>query len=284
MPDVKALDSTIHYLESGSGTPFVFLHGNPSSSHLWRGVLPGVGPGRLLAPDLIGMGRSGKPDIAYTFEDHARYLDEWFDAVGLDRVVLVGHDWGGALAFDWAARHPDRVLGVAFLESIVKPMAWDELSPQARTRAEIIRGDEGEKLYLDENLFVRQAFTGGVLTPVSDEDLEVYLAPYPTRESRRPLLAWARQMPLGGVPAELVARIEAYDAWLATSSQVPKLLMTFEGSPTLLITEAMADWCAGHIASQEIVHCGKAGHHAPEDRPAEIAAAISAWADRHGLH
>jgi haloalkane dehalogenase len=200
-----------------------------------------VGPGRLLAPDLIGM------------------------------------------AFDWAARHQDRVLGIAFAESIVKPMDWDELSPQARARGEKIRGAEGEELYLGQDLFIRQAFTGGVLTPVSARDLEVYLAPYPTRESRLPLLAWARQMPLGGEPAELVTRIEAYDAWLAASPQVPRLLMTFDGSPTLLITEAMADWCASHIASLEIARCGKAGHHAPEDRPAEIAAAISAWADRHGL-
>jgi haloalkane dehalogenase len=122
-----------------------------------------------------------------------------------------------------------------------------------------------------------------VLTPVSARDLEAYLAPYPTRESRRPLLAWARQMPIGGEPAGLVTRIEACDTWLAASPQVPKLLMTFEGSPTLLITKEMADWCASHIASLEIAHCGKAGHHAPEDRPAEIAAAVSAWADRHGL-
>jgi haloalkane dehalogenase len=241
-----------------------------------------VGPGRLVAPDLIGMGRSGKPDIGYAFDDHARYLDAWFDAVGLDRVVLVGHDWGGALSFDWAARHPERVLGLAFLESIVKPMGWDELSPQARARSERIRSAEGEALYLDQDLLIRQAFTGGVLTPVSEQDLEAYLAPYPTRESRRPLLAWARQMPLGGEPAGLITRIEAYDAWLAVSPQVPKLLMTFEGSPTLL-SPATADWCASHIASLEITHCGTAGHHAPEDRPAEIAAAISAWADRHGL-
>lgn len=282
MPDVKTLDSTMHYQDSGSGTPFVFLHGNPSSSYLWREILPEVGPGRLLAPDLIGMGLSGKPDIGYAFDDHARYLDEWFEVMGLDRVVLVGHDWGGALAFDWAARHPERVLGIAFLESIVKPMGLDELSPQARARSESIRSAEGEALYLDQDLLVRQAFTGGVLTPVSEHDLQVYLAPYPTRESRRPLLAWARQLPLGGEPARLVARIEAYDAWLAASPQVPKLMMTFEGSPTLL-SPATADWCAQHIASLEIVHCGKAGHHAPEDRPAEIAAAISAWADGHGL-
>jgi haloalkane dehalogenase len=282
MPDVKALDSTIYYQDSGSGTPFVFLHGNPGSSYTWREVLPRVGPGRLLAPDLIGMGQSGKPDIGYSFDDHARYLDEWFDAVGLDHVVLVGHDWGGALAFDWAARHPRRVLGIAFAESIVKPLGWDELSPQSRARAETIRGDKGEELYLDQDLLVRQAFTGGVLTPVSERDLAVYLAPYPSRESRRPLLAWARQMPLGGEPAGLVARIEAYDAWLAASPQVPKLMMTFEGSPTLL-SPATVDWCATHLAALEITHCGQAGHHAPEDRPAEIAAAISAWADGHGL-
>jgi haloalkane dehalogenase len=282
MPDVKSLDSVMYYQESGSGTPFVFLHGNPGSSHLWRNILPRVGPGRLVAPDLIGMGRSGKPSIAYAFDDHARYLDAWFDALGLDRVVLVGHDWGGALAFDWAARHPERVLGIAFLESIIKPLGRDELSPQARARSETIRGAEGEALFLDQDLLVRQAFTGGVLTPVSDEDLAVYLAPYPTRESRRPLLAWARQLPIDGEPAGLITRIEAYDAWLAASPQVPKLLMTFEGSPTLL-SAATADWCATHIAALETVHCGKAGHHAPEDRPAEIAAAIAAWADRHQL-
>jgi haloalkane dehalogenase len=282
MPDVKALDSTIYYQESGGGTPFVFLHGNPASSYLWREVLPRVGPGRLLAPDLIGMGRSGKPDIAYSFDDHARYLDAWFDAVGLDRVVLVGHDWGGALSFDWAARHPERVLGIAFLESIVKPMGWDELSPQARARTEAVRGEAGEELFLDQDLLVRQAFTGGVLTPVSDQDLEVYLAPYPTRESRRPLLAWARQLPIGGEPAGLIPRIEAYDAWLAASARVPKLMMTFEGSPTLL-SAATAGWCASHVAALETVYCGEAGHHAPEDRPAEIAAALSGWADRHAL-
>jgi haloalkane dehalogenase len=282
MPDIKTLDSVIHYRETGDGATFVFLHGNPGSSYTWRNVLPRVGPGRLLAPDLIGMGLSGQPDIAYAFDDHARYLDAWFDEAAPGRVVLVGHDWGGALAFDWAARHPERVLGIAFLESILKPMGWEELSPQARARSEAIRGAKGEELYLDQDLMVRQAFTGGVLTPVSDADLQVYLAPYPDRESRRPLLAWARQLPLGGEPAALVARIEAYDAWLAASPQVPKLMLTFEGSPTLL-GPATADWAASHVAALETVRCGRDGHHATEDRPAEIAAAISAWADRHHL-
>jgi haloalkane dehalogenase len=282
MPSIDVLDSSIYYQETGSGTAVVLLHGNPGSSHQWRKVLLRLGDGRLLAPDLIGMGRSGKPHIAYSFADHARYLDAWFDALALDRVVLIGHDWGGALAFDWGSRHPERVLGIAFLETIVKPMAWDDLSPQARQRSEMVLSPAGENMLLGEDRLVRMAFTGGgVLTPVSDQDLEVYLAPYPTRESRRPLLAWARQIPLGGQPAEVVARVEAYDAWLATSTNVPKLLMTFDGSPTLLIDEKLADWCATHIASLEIVACGQAAHHAPEDRPEEIAAAVSAWVDRH---
>jgi haloalkane dehalogenase len=284
MPDVDVLDAHINYHDSGSGTALVFLHGNPGSAHTWRNVLPHVGHGRLLAPDLIGMGRSGKPDIPYLFDDHARYLDAWFDAIGLDSVVLIGHDWGGALAFDWAARHPERVLGVAFFESILKPMAWTDISPQARERFELIRTPgAGEEMVLDKNLFVRQAFTGGVLTPVGNTDLEAYLAPFPTRDSRRPVLAWARQMPLGGEPAELVTRIEAYDKWLATSHDVPKLLMTFEGSPTLMIRDDLARWCREHIAALETVSCGTAGHHATEDRPGEIAAATAAWLDRHAL-
>ena len=124
MPQQQILDSHVHYEDVGSGVPYVFLHGNPASSYLWRNVIRGLESGRRLAPDLIGMGQSGKPDIAYSFADHARYLDEWFDALELETVVLVGHDWGGALAFDWAARHPQRVGGIVFLESIVKPMEW----------------------------------------------------------------------------------------------------------------------------------------------------------------
>jgi haloalkane dehalogenase len=159
----------------------------------------------------------------------------------------------------------------------------EELSLQARARAETIRTPgTGDEMILDQNLFIRQAFTGGVLTP-DDEDLQTYLAPYQTRESRRPILAWARQMPLGGEPAELVTRIDAYDAWLASSVDIPKLLLTFEGSPTLLIANELADWCQTHISALETVPCGHAGHHAPEDRPEEIAGAISAWVDRHRL-
>ncbi|MCX4682991.1 haloalkane dehalogenase [Kitasatospora purpeofusca] len=286
MPVQPVLDSTMFHRESGAGAPVVFLHGNPTSSHLWRDVLPAVGgPGRLLAPDLIGMGESGKPDIAYTFADQARYLDAWFDALGLDEVVLVGHDWGGALAFDWAARHPGRVRGIAFTETIVKPMTWEEFPEGGRPLFEAIRTPGvGEALILDDNAFIEQVLPGSVATPLAPADLDVYRAPYPTGESRRPLLQWPRSMPLGGEPAEVVARITAYDRWLAASADVPKLLLTFEAGPGAMMGPAIVDWCAENIAGLEIEHHDAvAGHHTPEDHPRAIGAAVAAWADRHKL-
>ncbi|MFB6780355.1 haloalkane dehalogenase [Streptomyces sp. NPDC056352] len=287
MPTLNVLDSTVHYEETGNptGIPFVFLHGNPASSHLWRNVLPRIGaPARLLAPDLIGMGRSGKPDIPYGFADHARYLDAWFDALGLDRAVLVGIDWGGALAFDRAARHPGRTRGLAFMETIVRPMSWAEFPAAARSRFEAFRTPGvGESLVLEQNVFIEQAFGRTVLTALSDEDLAVYRAPYPTPGSRRSLLEWSRAMPLDGEPSDVVARIKEYDDWLARSTDVPKLLLTFDTSPTLMIGEEMAAWCAANIASLETVHCGPAGHLAPEDQPEAIAMALTSWAERNGF-
>ena len=276
MPTIDVLDSTIHY--EGESGPIVYLHGNPTSSHAWRKVLPRTGG---LAPDLIGMGRSGKPDIAYSFADHARYLDAWFDAVGLDDVILVGHDWGGALAFDWAARHPDRVRGLAFFETILRPISWADYPPVAQERFKGYRTPGvGEPKILEENVFITEALHATTLTTLSDEDYAVYAAPYPTVESRRPLLAWPRATPIDGEPADVVARAEAYDAWLAASPDVPKLLLTFEGSPTLMIGPALEAWCRENIAALEVVPCGPAGHLALEDRPEAIGDALISWLDR----
>ncbi|MGA6205334.1 haloalkane dehalogenase [Nocardia testacea] len=283
MPDTRVLDSTIHHRETGTGMPIVFLHGNPTSSYLWRNVLPGVGPGRLLAPDLIGMGDSGKPPIDYVFADHARYLEAWLDAMSLDRVVLVGHDWGGALAFDWAARHPDRVRGIAFTETIVKPMTWEEFPEAGRDLWRAIRTDGvGESMFLDDS------FVTDGLRAISDrldpDDLEVYQRPYPTRESRIPLLRWARSMPLDGTPNDVVARAEAYDRWLASSPDVPKLMVTFTPAYGTMTEPAVIDWCAKNIAALDIRRFNEvAGHHTPEDHPDLLAAAISDWLDRNNL-
>ncbi|MCX5391635.1 haloalkane dehalogenase [Streptomyces sp. NBC_00094] len=292
MPMIDVLDSAMYYesyegtgSHQGTGTPFVFLHGNPTSSHLWRHVLPAVGGGRrLLAPDLIGMGRSGKPEITYGYGEQARYLEAWCEALGLDEVVLVGTDWGGSLAFDLAARHPGRVRGVAFMETILRPMAWAEFPEKARDRWRAFRTPGvGEELVLEKNLFIEDSFTQTVLTGLAEADLDAYRAPFPTPESRRPMLEWARAMPLDGEPAQVVARIEEYGKWLAASPEVPKLLLTFEGSPTLMIDGPTAEWCAEHISALTTVACGPAGHQAPEDRPQEIAEALTAWADLHGL-
>lgn len=285
MPTVDVLDSTMAYLDVGEGTPFIFLHGNPTSSHLWRRVIAHVGkPDRCLAPDLIGMGASGKPPIAYRFSDHARYLDAWFDALDLDQLVLVGHDWGGALAFDWAARHPGRTRGVVFMETIVRPMSWSDLGEGAQNIFRSLRtAGVGEAMVLDQNVFIEQALPGLVVSGLGDDDLSAYRMPYPTPDSRIPLLQWPRELPLDGEPADVVTRVEAYDEWLAGSPEVPKLLLAFEGGPGLMMTQDVIAWCESNIAALEIESCGHAGHHAPEDQPGLIASAIGAWAERHGL-
>jgi haloalkane dehalogenase len=276
MPSIDVLDSTIHYEISGDA-PVVYLHGNPTSSHAWRHVLPRTGG---VAPDLIGMGRSGKPDIAYSFADHARYLDAFVDRVGLDQVVLVGHDWGGALAFDWAARHPERVRGIAFFETILKPLSWADYPPVAQERFKGYRtAGVGERKILEENVFITEALNATTLTTLSDEDYAIYAAPYPTPETRRPLLAWPRATPIDGEPADVVARAEAYDAYLA-SDPVPKLLLTFVGSPTLMIKAELTAWCEANMAALEVVHCGAAGHLALEDQPGAIGDALVAWFSR----
>jgi haloalkane dehalogenase len=229
------------------------------------------------------MGDSGKPPIEYRFADHARYLEAWFDALELDRVILIGHDWGGALACDWASHHPDRTLGIAFLEAVIRPGSWSDLNEQAQQLFQAFRTPGvGEELILDQNAFIEGALPRTVASGLSDEDLEAYRKPYPTRESRLPLLQWPREIPLDGEPADVVERVEAFDRWLARSVEVPKLLIAFEPGPGTM-AQAVVDWCRDSIASLEIEQCGLAGHHAPEDQPEAIAAAIVAWMDRHQL-
>ena len=285
MPVIDVLDSTMNYREIGTGTPLVFLHGNPTSSYLWRHILPAVGDsGRRLAPDLIGMGESGKPAIDYSFDDQARYLDAWFDAMELDQVVLVGHDWGGALAFDWATRHPDRVRGIAFNETIVKPMSWDEFPAAGHDLFRSIKTPGVGEAMFESNAFIDGLDAGTVAGNLTEADLDVYRKPYPDAASRKPMLRWARSMPLGGEPADVVAKVERYDEWMAASTDVPKLMLTFEPGPGTMQGQVLTDWCIANIASLDIAHHDLvAGHHAPEDHPAAVADSISAWLDKHDL-
>ncbi len=274
--DLAILGSTMHYREAGAGEPIVFLHGNPTSSYLWRNVIPELeGEGRCLAPDLIGMGKSGKPAIDYSFADHARFLDAWFDALGLDGVTLVVHDWGSALGFDWARRHPDRVAGIAFMEAIVRPLAWSEWPEASRELFRAFRTPGvGETLILEKNVFVERVLPGSILRKLSAEEMAAYREPFPDPASRRPVWRWPNQIPLDGEPADAVALVDRYARWLG-DSEVPKLLLTFE--PGILIQGPILDWCRTKIRALAIQHVGPGSHFVQEDHPEKIGAAIRAW-------
>ncbi|MEI9938636.1 MAG: haloalkane dehalogenase [Pseudomonadota bacterium] len=285
---VPVLDSSLAYREAGAGTPLIFLHGNPLPSRVWRQVLPAVAEhARCLAPDLIGMGDSGKPDIAYRFSDHARYLDAWFDALDLRDVVLVGYDWGGALAMDWAARHPERVRGLVAFETFLRPMLWSEWTPAG---AELFRAlrtpGVGEKMVLETNQFLARSLQNGVRRGLSETEASAYLALYAGPAARRPILQWTREIPIEGEPADVHALVLRYDAWLATSA-VPKLLLSFERpaelQPSPTGSAAVIEWAREHAAALEVAELPLAGHHAPEDVPHEISATIIAWLARHAL-
>jgi haloalkane dehalogenase len=280
MPDVSVLDSTMHFEEKGEGDPIVLLHGNPTSSFLWRKVIPLLaGEGRVLAPDLIGMGRSGKPDIGYRFVDHTRYLDAWFEALALERVTLVGHDWGGALGFHWGRRHPDRVAAIAFMETIIKPVGWDEWPENAR---EIFQGfrtpGTGEQMILDQNLFIEGVLPAAMLRQLSPEEMEAYREPFREPAHRLPTLVWPRQIPIDGEPADVVELVNSYDRWLASSEDVPKLLLTFE--PGAIMSEPVVRWCRENVAALEVVHAGQGVHFVQEDEPEAIARIVGEWRRR----
>lgn len=280
MPDVSVLDSTMHYEEAGEGDPVILLHGNPTSSFLWRKVIPGVaGEGRVLAPDLIGMGRSGKPDIGYRFVEHARYLDAWFDALALERVTLVGHDWGGALGFHWARRHPDRVAAVAFMETIVKPTTWSEFPEAAREMFQGFRTPgTGEQLVLEQNMFVEAVLPASMLHQLTADEMNAYREPFLEPSHRLPTLTWPRELPIDGEPADVVELVDSYDRWLASSEDVPKLLLTFE--PGAIMSEPVVRWCQENIAALEVANAGQGIHFVQEDQPEAIARIVSEWRRR----
>ena len=274
---VAVLDSEMAYVDTGRGRPVVFLHGNPTSSYLWRNVIPHVeGVARCLAPDLIGMGRSGKaPAGSYRFVDHARYLDAWFDALTLRDVTLVVHDWGSALGFAWARRHPDRVAGLIYMEAIVRPLTWDEWPESARKIFQLMRSPAGEELVLQKNVFVERILPASIQRTLTDE-METYRAPFrEPGESRRPTLTWPREIPVAGEPADVV-RIAADNAqWLAKSS-VPKLFVNAE--PGSILVGPQREFCRTWPNQREVTVRGL--HFIQEDSPDEIGRAVADFVRR----
>ena len=276
---VDVLDSQMEFVAEGSGDAIVLLHGNPTSSYLWRNVIPHLaGLGRVLAPDLIGMGRSSSaPAGRYRFFDHARYLDAWFEVVEAgERVVLVGHDWGGALAFHWARRHPRRVQGIVYMETIVRPLAWAEWPEKARGIFQAMRSAAGEDLVLQKNVFVERILPASILRELSEAEEETYRAPFvEPGEKRRPTLTWPREIPLDGKPADVAALVAAYGKWLETS-RVPKLFINAE--PGSMLTGAQRDYCRRWPNQEEVTVRGS--HFIQEDSPHEIGAAVAAFVGR----
>jgi haloalkane dehalogenase len=273
---VAVLDSEMAYVDVGDGAPVVFLHGNPTSSYLWRNVLPHVADrARGLAPDLIGMGRSGRnPSGSYRFADHARYLDAWFDALDLRDAILVVHDWGSALGFDWARRNPNRVAGVAYMEAIVRPVAWAEWPETARKVFQGMRSPAGEEMVLQKNVFVERILPASVLRGLTDEEMAVYRAPFAEPgERRRPTLTWPREIPVEGEPADVVALVDEYAQWLAQSG-LPKLFVNAE--PGSILVGAQREFCRLWPNQREVTV--KGSHFVQEDSPHEIGRAVADFA------
>jgi len=264
------------YVDTGTGDPIVFLHGNPTSSYLWRNIIPNLtSAGRCLAPDLMGMGESGSSlDGSYRFADHSAVLDQWFDAVGLtSNVTLVIHDWGSALGFHWAKRHPERVKGIVYMEAIVRPVTWEDWPDAARQVFQGFRSPAGEEMVLEKNVFVERVLPGSVIRGLTEEEMTVYRKPYlEPGESRRPTLTWPREIPIDGEPADVVQIASEYSEWLA-GSQMPKLFINAE--PGAILTGPQRDFCRTWPNQQEVNVKGT--HFIQEDSPAEIGRAIAQW-------
>jgi len=267
------------YVEMGEGDPIIFQHGNPTSSYLWRNIMPELARhGRCVAVDLIGMGDSDKLDDvgadSYRYVEHREYLFAAWEQLGVaDKVTFVIHDWGSALGFDWARQHPDKVRGIAYMEGIVRPMSWDEWPEAIRPLFQGFRSEAGETMVLDKNVFVERVLPGSVLRGLTVDEMAVYQRPFETPgESRRPTLTWPRQIPLDGEPADVHEIVAAYADWLSRT-EVPKLFINAE--PGAILTGAQREYCRSFPNQTEVTVAGS--HFIQEDSPAEIAAAIGDW-------
>jgi haloalkane dehalogenase len=275
---VAVLDSSMAYREAGNANSptALFLHGNPTSSYIWRNIIPLVAPiAHCIAPDLIGFGQSGKPEIEYRFFDHVRYLDAFLNKVGISSAYVVAHDWGTALAFHLAARRPKFVKGLAFMEFIRPMPTWDDFHADAvETFKQFRTPGVGEKMILDENVFVEGVLPGATVRNLSEDEMAVYRAPFPTPESRRPTWRFPNDLPIAGEPADVYKIIEWAHSALAESSY-PKLL--FVGDPGALVAPAFAENFVRGLKNCSLVHIGPGIHYLPEDNPKAIGSAVHKW-------
>ena len=275
--NASVLGYNMTYVDEGVGDPIVLLHGNPTSSYLWRNIIPHLsGLGRCVAPDLIGMGDSDKlknsgPD-SYTFVEHRKYLDALLEEIGVtENITFVVHDWGSALGFDWAFRHPDKVKGIAYMEAILFHYDWSDWPDDARKIFQGFRSPAGEGMVLEKNFFVERVLPGSVLRKLTDAEMAVYRRPFLTPgEDRRPTLSWPRQIPIEGEPQDVVEIITAYGPWLAKSN-IPKLFINAE--PGAILRGRARDFCRTWPNQKEVTV--KGNHFIQEDSPDEIGQAVA---------
>ncbi len=274
---------TMAYVETGEGDPIVFLHGNPTSSYLWRNVIPHLeSQGRCIAPDLIGMGDSEKLDDpgpgSYRFVEHREFLDLLLEELGVtENVTLVIHDWGSALGFDWANRHRDAMKGIAYMEAIVKSMSWEDWPGAARQIFQGFRSEAGEGMILENNIFIERVLPGSILRKLTDEEMAVYRRPFSNKgEDRRPTLTWPREIPVGGEPEDVVRIVDSYAEWLS-KSDLPKLFIN--AVPGAILTGPQREYCRTWPNQKEVTV--KGNHFIQEDSPDEIGQAVAEW--RAGL-
>lgn len=284
LPQLKVLDSTMAYREEGDPeSPVVlFLHGNPTSSFIWRNVMPEVAPiAHCIAPDLIGFGQSGKPDSEYRFFDHVRYLDAFLEQAGISSAFVIAQDWGSGLAFHLAARRPDFVRGLAFMEFIRPMPTWNDFHPdQIETFQKFRTPQIGEELILEQNLFIEGVLPAATVRKYTEEEIEVYRAPFPTPLSRRPIWRFPNELPIAGQPADVYAAIEQAHAALAESTY-PKLL--FVGNPGALISLALAESFAKRLKNCTLVQLKSGLHYLQEDHPETIGKEIHDWLAALGI-
>ncbi|MCL1693454.1 MAG: haloalkane dehalogenase [Actinomycetia bacterium] len=273
---IEVLGSEMAYVDVGEGDPIVLLHGNPTSSYLWRNVIPHVsGLGRCIAPDLIGMGDSDKvPGLDYRFVDHRRYLDAFLEGVGVENAVtLVVHDWGAALGFDWANRHRGSVAGIAYMEAIVRPVTWDDWPEASRPIFEAMRSGAGDEIVLEKNVFVERILPSSVIRQLSDDEMDEYRRPYRNPgEDRRPTLTWPREIPIDGAPEDVADIVDDYGRWLSTSD-ISKLFI--DADPGAILVGPQREFCRNWPNQTEVRVAGS--HFIQEDSPEEIGTALSRW-------
>ena len=275
----QVLDHNMAYVEAGEGDPIVLLHGNPTSSYLWRGIIPHLsGLGRCIAPDLIGMGDSDKLEDSgphrYRFVEHRRYLDAFLEAVGVhDNVTFVVHDWGSALGFDWANRNRHAVKGLAYMEAIVQPLTWTQWPEAALRVFQGFRSTNGESMILTSNLFVERVLPGSIKRKLTDEEMAEYRRPFlEPGESRRPTLTWPREIPIEGKPEDVTEIVGSYAVWLR-QSPIPKLFVNAE--PGAILVGEQREFCRTWPNQTEVTVPGI--HFIQEDAPDEIGHAIADW-------